>query len=696
MVAREIVTTTCTSAVGDARSRSIATAVPADTRVTVDRRPLTACATVWLMLLVASAGMAALFGVPSRAALSYAIYVALYVILPGIVLYGVASTTRNSAVVFAAKAAVAGQSLEMAVGLAANMAGMQALYPGLPLVYAAGLIYWRRRVVAMIAKSEDGWSIPALVSVVAAVFLVFAASLFNFDPVIDQHFTWVAAFAAPAVSKWPIPEPFLMDVPLHYHYLFNVHVGMAARTFHIPLVLVASRLAVVFHAFLFLLMLYAFCESRFKAGWLGAVAAVQMLLTFGYSALMWQDFHFATASIMYRVASTIVGFEVFLVLCDEILGHAGAEAKRPYALLVFMMLVAGGTRATMLPVLAAGLGLLWLVNLQHRNERRIYMALLGAAAAAFVAGAVFFLGFGRGASDGTRLLFFSPLNLAVTERAAGILAPTVDALLRAGVPQHVTALVYVVTVILGRTTFLLPGVLFSFIAAGSPIDRNMQALFGGVLLAGVALLVFVEAVVPQEIWGFYWYADIGLAVIGAAGMRAMWQRRATSPYWIRGAVLVGTLLLAAQLRDFAIGFVPKLQATSLPTPRPLLSADPAFGALLEALDRTIAPGDVLVTGGRVGAFDERVLPAAIPGLQLYASRYILRVYGARVKVDPRVASRLWLIGDDLSGPSARHAVRGDVSPERALYLLWIGEPPADASGLAAVGSWPAMSLWRVE
>ena len=29
-----------------------------------------------------------------------------------------------------------------------------------------------------------------------------------------------------------------MDVPLHYHYLFNIHVGTAARTFEIPLILV--------------------------------------------------------------------------------------------------------------------------------------------------------------------------------------------------------------------------------------------------------------------------------------------------------------------------------------------------------------------------------------------------------------------------------------------------------------------------
>jgi hypothetical protein len=68
-----------------------------------------------------------------------------------------------------------------------------------------------------------------------------------------------------------------------------------------------------------------------------------------------------------------------------------------------------------------------------------------------------------------------------------------------------------------------------------------------------------------------------------------------------------------------------------------------------------------------------------------------------VNVDPRVASRLWLVNDNLHDAAARARIRQDVGRSRALYLLWVGEgPPADRTGLFPVGSWPAMSLWRVE
>ncbi len=666
-------------------------------RVTESRTSLAACVLVWLVLLTASTGMAAIFGVPAQAALSYAAYVALYIILPGIVLYGVATTTTNAPVVFAAKAAVVGQCVEMTAGLVTHITGVHAIYTVLSLFYAAGIVAFRRRIHAAIESHGDQRGLTVLLSLGVALFLVFADSLWNFDRVIDQHFTWVAAFASAATSKWPIPEPFLMDVPLHYHYLFNIHVGMAARTFDIPLILVASRLAIVFHAFLFLLTLYAFCESRFRAGWLGAVSATQMLLTFGYSGVMWRDLHLATASIMYQVASTMVAFQIFLVLCDEILGRAGTtDRKPPYALIFFMMLVASGTRASMLPMLAAGIGLLLLTHLRVKEDRRVDLILLGAAVVGIVAGAAFFLGFGRSESDGTRLLFVSPLNLAVSERARHTFAPMVDALLNAGVPRSITALTYLVIAILGRTTFLLPGVIVALLAGTSVIDRSARALLGGVILGGIAILVFVEAVVPQEVWAFYWYADIGLAVLGSVGLRELWRRRATPSLWIRTALLLTVMLFAVQLWDFSEGFGPKLRATALPTPEPALSARPDFTALVKVLDKTVVPGDVLVTGGRFGSFDERVLPAQIPGLQLYAARLILPVYGARVRIDPRVASRMWLTHDDLGTPAARRAVRQDVGPRRQLYLLWLGQRPVDATGLAPIEIWPTMSLWRVE
>ena len=416
------------------------------------------CALVWSVLLLVTTGMAVLFGVSLLAALAYAAYVALFIILPGVVYYGLASRSAQVSFVFAAKATVVGQCVEMSAGLLASMTGAHALYPFLPLLYLAGLVFWRRRILANIEPGEGGPKIlPLVISLVVALFLVFAASLFGFDKSIDQHFTWIAAFSNVAVTEWPVREPFLMDVPLHYHYLFNIHVGTAARTFGIPLILVASRLAIIFHGFLFVLMLHAFCQSRFRAGWLGTPAAVQVLLTFGLSsAVMWPYFHFATALIIFQLASTAVAFEIFLVLCDEILGPSGQQSQRPYGLIVFLMLVASGTRANLLPMLCGGIGLLLLAHVRQGYKRVAYVGLLGAAMLAIVAGAVFFLGIGQGGANGTSLFLFRPLNVAVSEVQTHAYAPLVRALLAAGLPTPLTVMAYLLVAVLGRMTFLLP------------------------------------------------------------------------------------------------------------------------------------------------------------------------------------------------------------------------------------------------
>ncbi len=655
------------------------------------------CAVIWFGLLLLTTGMAVLFGVPLRAALAYAAYVALFIILPGVVHFGLASRSAQAALVFAAKATVVGQCVEMSAGLLASMTGAHALYRFLPLVYLAELVFWRRRILQDIHAGDGSPKIlPLLIGVLVAWFLVFAASLFGFDERIDQHFTWVAAFSNVAVTQWPIREPFLMDVPLHYHYLFNIHVGTAARTFGIPLILVASRLAVIFQGFLFVLMLHAFCQSRFRAVWLGTPVAVQLMLTFGFSAVMWPFFHMATALIIFQLASTAVAFEIFLVLCDEILGQPEQGSQRPYALIVFLMLVASGTRANLLPMLCGGLGLMLLAHVRNVHRRVAYAGLLAAAILAIAAGAVFFLGMGDGGSNGTSLLFVSPLNVTVSETQVKY-SPLVRILLAAGLPTPLTAAAYLLVAILGRMTFLLPGVVFALFAPDTGVERNLRVLLGGVALAGISLLVLVEAVVPQEIWAFYWYADIGFALLGAAGLRALWQRRLTQPVLAAGALLASTLLFAVQLWDFSSGFAPKLSVTQFPTPTPVFQTVPGFAELVQALERHVVPGDVVVTGGNVAILDDRVLPAAVPGLQLYASRRILPIYRARTNVDSRVASRLWLIRDTLQDAAARATIRTDVGPSRGLYLLWLGATvPADRAGLSPVEHWPGMSLWRVE
>jgi hypothetical protein len=87
------------------------------------------------------------------AALAYAAYVALFIILPGVVHYGLASRSARVPLVFAAKATVVGQCVEMVASLLASllasMTGAHALYPFLPLLYLAGLVKSDRSAAAI-------------------------------------------------------------------------------------------------------------------------------------------------------------------------------------------------------------------------------------------------------------------------------------------------------------------------------------------------------------------------------------------------------------------------------------------------------------------------------------------------------------------------------------------------------------------
>ncbi len=645
----------------------------------------------WLVLLAISIGISTLFGAPLHDAMLYAAYMALFVMMPGALLLSLASRRPNGPIEFAIKAVVIGQCFEMASGLLFTMLGIQAAYQMLPCVFLIGVILNRHRIARCISQSQLQLSKTLVACVLAAVFLVFAASLSDFSNIIDHHYTWVAAFSNAVSISWPPIEPFIMDVPLHYHYLYNVHVGMAAHITGVPLILVASRLAIIVHGLTLIGMLYVFAQSRMAAAWLGIVVATALLLTFGYSELMWKSFHFATAQIMFRVASTMIAFQIFIVLLDEVL--AERQERIRYWLLVGLVLVGCGTRVNMLPMLASGVGCLMLAKFAARERFKDYAILLATLAGGVVFSIVFFLGFGSTVSDGTKLVVFNPLNIPVAEWAELRYAPIIENMLANGAPSWLASLVYVVTAVCGRMTFLLPGLLY--VLMKPVVTRDMLVMLGGVALAGIGLLVCIETTVPQEVWGFYWYADIALGVLGTAGLYAMWMSRRQGGIWVNAGLVATGILLVVQVAEFSTGFIPKLSASDLPMSMPAFH-DQKNDAVARTLIHTIKPGDVLVTGGAISEFDDRPFAAAVPGIQLYGSRYILDVYATRTIIDPKVASRLWLIKNDLSKPADRSKVKRDVGNTRNVYMLWLGTGSFNTSGMTRIEAWDDRSLWRIE
>jgi hypothetical protein len=233
--------------------------------------------------------LCAVFGAPFSYSMKYFIYTVVYIIVPGSVAYGLSRSRAEHWFGFLVKSWIVGNAVEMTAGLLAVMTGMKAYYPLLGLLYAGMAVAFRHRIGAVGLTSPT--TSPNYTATDIAAFaalsggLISAAALYNFDTVIDQHFTWIAAFAGATVNHWPVPEPFLMDVPLNYHYLYNIHVGMASYVTGVPLIIVSARLSLATHALLFLAMLFVFCRNRFDYRWVGLIAAAQLLMTFGYSKI---------------------------------------------------------------------------------------------------------------------------------------------------------------------------------------------------------------------------------------------------------------------------------------------------------------------------------------------------------------------------------------------------------------------------
>ncbi|MEA2883936.1 MAG: hypothetical protein QOH32_3192 [Bradyrhizobium sp.] len=644
--------------------------------------------------------VARLFGVPPLESFKYAVYVTFYVILPGIILYGGVRREPEHWFEFTVKAWVAGSCLEMASALFAIVSGLKGLYPFFPLLYVTIAIAIRQRIVGRITRPPASMPrLDALLFPFVAVTVIVASALYDFRDVLDQHFTWIAAFANVAVNFWPIPEPFLMGVPLNYHYLFNIHVGMASYTLNIPTILVASRLAIILHVFLFMGMIYAFCRSWLCSGWIGLAVCLQILFTFGVSQPLWDYFHFATAAILYELPSATISLAVFLLLSDEVLRLFDQKQTQtaPYLLLGLLLLVASGVRANLLPVFIGGLGFLLLGHIRDPADKRRAFCLLIAAVASFSFGLWFFYGLG-GPGDGTKLLFLDPLNAAVSEVGRGRYSPVFAWLVAHNVPTVISSGLYLIVALCGRLTFLLPGVLFFWLGkAKTDSEWNVSLLFGGVALAGLAILVFVGSGVPQEVWAFYWYGDVGLAIAGAAGLHWFWQVRAKARVAWSIALTYAALTLGLQVYLVAKPAIAAVVAGSFPQPYPVYSSGVIYPLLVESLQRTAKIGDVLVTGGLVDKFDERPLAASIPGLQLFAPRSVLWVYSKRTPVDSRLKDRLFLLNDRLSEKESLDGVRRAVPPDRTLYLLWIGEePPPYQDRIKLQSRWAGFSLWQVQ
>ena len=582
-------------------------------------------ATAVVLLAITSYLIIALaFGGTAIYSIQYLLYNFAFVLFPGCVAYRCIFSGCRDCLKVALHGWFLGLALEMwcfLVFVAVGASEVFVLYPlWAVLLVALRLRRSRVRVVfgvrertALRTSVATVWR--ALVIWAIGTFLLFSAALSRFTPFIDFHFLVTTATTNALLLGWPPIEPYAYGVPLHYHYLFNLHLAGAHVITDVPVHVLVCRLAPSLYFAVLLLLLLRSAYQWFGSVWVGVLAMIQIFLTYGKSEVMWQWFHSLTGYVIVQVPSHIIAFSWFLVCLDE----ARTFSTNPKydwrsAMLLCLFLWTGiGLRAQLVPVLVAAFLMLGFVDLLRRRKAFWRMAGLSAVGCiSIVFGMYFFFGFGSSvdATDALRLTPFSdtvanvgglsPMYLLITDVVS---SPTVSSVL------------FVVLALIGRLGFLAVGLAFFLVRRMREGGWSVPELLGcGAYVSGILALLFIASPDQQQ-WPFLWYGEVVAAMAGAQGLQTLVRSRRSVTKTLL-LLLVGTAFLW-QAVDFARGFLPDLADIADRGKPPHYSNYLEWADIVDWLEDNAQEGDVLVSSG-TRAVDDRVIPAFVRDVQLYA------------------------------------------------------------------------------
>lgn len=205
------------------------------------------------------------------------------------------------------------------------------------------------------------------------------------------------ALAAEAKHHWPLQDPLVAGGDLNYHYFFHLHAAAASQVTGIGLPVLVLRLCVFPLVALVVLQLSLAGRAISGIGWAGPLAAGLGLLVWELDLIVPEVAPLLGANDIWLWASpTYVLGLVFLVPLGvliaavverEVLARiSGPPTRRAAIVLIALLLLgAGGSKVTVIPVVAGGLALFlcWcLVRLRPVN-RAAWVA-LALSAAVFV------------------------------------------------------------------------------------------------------------------------------------------------------------------------------------------------------------------------------------------------------------------------------------------------------------------------
>ncbi len=393
------------------------------------------------------------WGVSALECLRWAAYLAVAVAFPGWVAWRLLGPVLRYRVEELAVGTALGYVLETVMRLVGTAAGVPALVGDLLPVMLALAVVAHPRARATVWGPRAG-RMPLTLAWTHAVVLIGVMVWFGFSYFARQPLSWTGqggpendlifalGLVGEAAHRWPLEFPWVQGEPLLYHWFFAEHLASAHDLTGVSLPTLLLRLEILPAVAVVAMSTSALAVRLSGRSWAGPLAVVLLLVVqdaspialgqlasnpqadltgVPYDVIMWWSTSGAYAAVVFAPAA---------ILVVEIV--RGGARRGCWALLLLVLVVGIGAKASVLPVVLAGSGLAALAA--WRRERRIVGPALGVLA---LAGSVFAAGWWLLYGGQSQALLFSPLrHVLTTPLGSAVLAEGVEgrsALVAAGV-----------------------------------------------------------------------------------------------------------------------------------------------------------------------------------------------------------------------------------------------------------------------
>jgi hypothetical protein len=326
----------------------------------------------------------------------YGLYLAVYVVLPGWLTHRGLARAGEDRILEIGMGCTLGLVLQAIAFVSLKIVGAPQLFAAYPLVSLP--LFWFGRRGEEKAPPVD----PPRPIHLAALVAICAVAAFRAAP-LDAHRWWTgldldalfhAGNAAELLHHWPLRDPRLAGHPLNYHFLAYACTAGAAQVAGLPMADLALRTATCAIPVLLAIQTYNAARLLGRGHVPGLLAAAVIVmhadLLSEWARILGRDPDGASFDSrldlgIYRSPPT--SFGLVLLATIAILLHAWFESDRRsrmrlVPLMLALGLVASGAKATVMPMVLAGLtGLVLLRLLQRRSisECVLALALLGIA-----------------------------------------------------------------------------------------------------------------------------------------------------------------------------------------------------------------------------------------------------------------------------------------------------------------------------